>query len=57
VGDTVYGKRTPRFGLRRHFLHAASLTFALVNGERRTFTSQLPDDLQQILNQLTSPEK
>jgi 23S rRNA pseudouridine1911/1915/1917 synthase len=57
VGDTVYGKRTPRFGLRRHFLHAASLTFALVSGERRTFTSQLPNDLQQILNQLTSPEK
>ncbi len=58
VGDTIYGKRTPRFGLQRQFLHAASLTFALPsNDETRTFASRLPDDLQQVLNQLTSPEK
>jgi 23S rRNA pseudouridine1911/1915/1917 synthase len=57
VGDTIYGKRTPHFEMTRHFLHAASLAFTLPNGEARTFSSPLPIELQQILDQLTNPEK
>jgi 23S rRNA pseudouridine1911/1915/1917 synthase len=53
VGDTTYGRKLPLFDLQRHFLHAASLTFTLpADGEERTFKSQLPDDLQSILDQL-----
>jgi 23S rRNA pseudouridine1911/1915/1917 synthase len=57
VGDTIYGKREPRWGLTRHFLHAASLTLTLPNGEARTFSSPLPIELQQVLDQLTTAEK
>ena len=57
VGDTVYGRPTPRFELARHFLHAASLSLTLPNGEPRTFSSPLPIELQQILDRLTNPEK
>ena len=56
VGDTIYGKREPRFGLTRHFLHAASLTLTLPNGEARTFSSPLPIELQSVLDRLTSAE-
>jgi 23S rRNA pseudouridine1911/1915/1917 synthase len=56
VGDTVYGRRHPLVPLERHFLHAASLSFTLPYGEMRTFTSNLPDDLQSVLNQLTAVE-
>jgi 23S rRNA pseudouridine1911/1915/1917 synthase len=57
VGDIIYGKRTPHFDMTRHFLHAASLAFTLPNGEARTFSSPLPIELQQILDQLTNAEK
>ena len=57
VGDTIYGKRTPHFEMTRHFLHAASLSFTLPNGEARTFSSPLPIELQKILDQLTNAEK
>jgi 23S rRNA pseudouridine1911/1915/1917 synthase len=57
VGDTIYGKREPRFGLTRHFLHAASLALTLPNGEARTFLSPLPIELQAVLDGLTSAEK
>jgi 23S rRNA-/tRNA-specific pseudouridylate synthase len=57
VGDTIYGKRTPHFDMTRHFLHAASLAFTLPNGEVRTFSSPLPIELQQVLDQLTNAEK
>lgn len=57
VGDTVYGRQTPCFELARHFLHAASLSLTLPNGEARTFSSPLPIELQQLLDRLTNPEK
>ena len=57
VGDIIYGKRTPHFEMTRHFLHAASLAFTLPNGEARTFSSPLPIELQQIIDQLTNAEK
>lgn len=57
VGDTVYGRLTPRYELARHFLHAASLSLTLPNGEAHTFSSPLPIELQQLLDRLTNPEK
>ena len=58
VGDIIYGKRMPHFDMTRHFLHAASLTLTLPStGETRTFTSPLPIELQQVLDQLTNAEK
>ena len=57
VGDAIYGRREPRFGLARHFLHAASLALTLPNGEARTFSSPLPIELQTVLDGLTSAEK
>jgi 23S rRNA pseudouridine1911/1915/1917 synthase len=56
VGDEVYGRQHPRVPCERHFLHAASLTLTLPNGEARTFTAPLPPDLQRVLDQLTTPE-
>ncbi len=51
VGDALYGKKSPI--LRRHFLHAHRLGFKHpVTGEYREFTSPLPPDLQQVLEQL-----
>ncbi|MCZ7539098.1 MAG: RluA family pseudouridine synthase [Anaerolineae bacterium] len=53
VGDTVYGRRKQPFTLKRHFLHAASLTFAHpVSGEPITVESPLPVALQNLLDKL-----
>jgi 23S rRNA pseudouridine1911/1915/1917 synthase len=57
VGDELYGRRLPNVPIERHFLHAASLTLTLPNGETRTFDSPLPDDLQRVLDRLTAAEK
>ena len=57
VGDKIYGRQHPLVPIERHFLHAASLTLTLLNGETRTFTAKLPGDLQSILDQLTAAEK
>ena len=54
VGDETYGRQKPSVPVERHFLHAAALTLTLPNGSTRTFTSQLPDDLQRVLDQLTA---
>jgi len=53
AGDRVYGYRKQRLPLRRHFLHAVSLAFALPStGERAEFHSDLPDDLTAVLDAL-----
>jgi 23S rRNA pseudouridine1911/1915/1917 synthase len=53
VGDTVYGFRKQRLGLKRHFLHAAKLSFNHPKtGERMTFESPLPAGLQNVLDKL-----
>jgi 23S rRNA pseudouridine1911/1915/1917 synthase len=57
VGDALYGRQKPIVPIVRHFLHAAALTLTLLDGETRTFTSDLPDDLQIVLNRLTTAEK
>ncbi len=57
VGDELYGRQKPIVPIERHFLHAAALTLTLPDGEARTFTSPLPDDLRRVLDQLTVAEK
>jgi len=53
AGDRVYGYRKQRLPLRRHFLHAVILAFALPStGERAEFHSDLPDDLTTVLDAL-----
>ncbi|MCS6836168.1 MAG: RluA family pseudouridine synthase [Anaerolineae bacterium] len=54
VGDTVYGLRKSSIpALKRHFLHAHSLSFDHPRtGERLSFQSPLPDDLQALLESL-----
>lgn len=51
AGDNKYGlkKRAVPDGLARQFLHAAKLIIILPNGQKETFTSQLPPDLNMIL--------
>jgi len=63
IGDRTYGREKvnnwfeEHFGLRRQFLHAGHLTFVLP-GQHKTkrseFESQLPPDLQSVLDGLTS---
>jgi 23S rRNA pseudouridine1911/1915/1917 synthase len=63
VGDPLYGgvhRRVPGdvravTHLQRPFLHAAKLTFKHpADGRRMEFTSELPEDLQQVLDDLRS---
>lgn len=53
VGDTVYGRRKQRIKLKRHFLHAAAITFQHpATGEPITVEAPLPEDLQDALRKL-----
>lgn len=53
VGDTVYGYRKQRLGLKRHFLHAAKLAFDHPQtGQRLEFESPMPAGLQNVLAKL-----
>ena len=53
VGDTIYGRRRQRIPLRRHFLHAAELTFRRPSdNEQLTFSTELPPELQVVLDHL-----
>jgi 23S rRNA pseudouridine1911/1915/1917 synthase len=57
LGDPAYGKKTLKdaaaLGLTRQFLHARRLGFTLpTTGEWREFTSDLPEDLREALEQL-----
>lgn len=51
VGDTLYGSAHPT--LPRQALHAESLTFPHPDGSRRTISAPLPDDLQNLLKELS----
>lgn len=54
AGDKLYGfknQKVPK-GLQRQFLHAASLTIALPAGDQKTFHSELPEELQAVLETL-----
>ncbi|MCO6452122.1 MAG: RluA family pseudouridine synthase [Caldilineales bacterium] len=53
AGDSVYGPRRDALRLRRHFLHAHRLTFALPSTrERLELISPLPPELQAVLDDL-----
>jgi 23S rRNA pseudouridine1911/1915/1917 synthase len=55
LGDATYGPGRPTFGLERPFLHAAELSFDHpATGERLTFTSPLPPDLNEFLSRCVS---
>ncbi len=52
VGDTVYGRRKPRLGLKRHFLHAESIALVTPGGQPLTLHAPLPPELQIVLDRL-----
>ena len=54
AGDKLYGfKNQPRpAGLKRQFLHAGYLKIKLPDGKEKEFTSDLPEDLKEVLNNL-----
>jgi 23S rRNA pseudouridine1911/1915/1917 synthase len=53
VGDTVYGRRKPSLPLKRHFLHAAELTFKRpADGVEMTLVAELPSELGKVLARL-----
>ena len=53
VGDSVYGYRKQRLKMKRHFLHAAELSFDHPRtGEPMAFESPLDSGLQNILSKL-----
>ncbi|OGM90211.1 hypothetical protein A3J77_00965 [Candidatus Wolfebacteria bacterium RBG_13_41_7] len=49
VGDSLYGKKTNPFGLKRIFLHAESLEFSPAEGKRIKLESELPEELKNLL--------
>ncbi len=54
MGDEVYGTRSPH--LKRQFVHAHHLGFRLPSsGEHVEFSSELPPDLEQALQRISSP--
>jgi len=54
VGDHIYGRRKDPLGLKRHFLHAAELTFRRPADDAELhITSELPAELQAALDSLT----
>lgn len=63
VGDILYGNKVSariaeELGLKRQFLHANSLGFAMPgSGEQRVFEAPLPADLQSVLDQLRAPKE
>jgi 23S rRNA pseudouridine1911/1915/1917 synthase len=56
VGDLTYGADpvlARRLGLSRQWLHARQLSFVHpTSGDKMTFTSPFPDDLQNALDRL-----
>ena len=57
VGDTIYGRRHPTLPIKRHFLHAASLSILLPGKVRnKTFNAVLPPELEQILANLRNEQ-
>lgn len=53
VGDSVYGYRKQRIKLKRHFLHAAELSFDHpTTGQRLHFSAPLPAGLEDVLTKL-----
>lgn len=54
-GDAGHNRQLKAAGLRRLFLHAASLQFTLAtNGERYVLNAPLPAELSEVLNRLSA---
>jgi 23S rRNA pseudouridine1911/1915/1917 synthase len=50
AGDHIYGRRKDKLGLKRHFLHAAELTFRRPSDDEELhLTTELPEDLAGVL--------
>jgi len=56
AGDKLYGFKNQQIpeGLKRQFLHAHSLRITIPNGEEKEFTSELPADLNTVLEKISS---
>lgn len=52
VGDQLYGKRKNPWNLNRQFLHAESIEFNLLGGERIKIEADMPEELKKILKEL-----
>ncbi len=53
AGDEVYGRKNSTIGVKRHFLHAFRLKIVLPGeNDAKTFEAPLPNDLQQLLDDL-----
>jgi len=55
AGDKVYGFKgqfSPE-GLNQHFLHAKCIKLEMLNGEIKEFCSELPENLQNVINKLS----
>ena len=54
VGDKVYGLRKQRIPIKRHFLHAAELTFRRPSDNQElTISAELPPALQAVIDKLS----
>ncbi|MDO8633636.1 MAG: RluA family pseudouridine synthase [Candidatus Wildermuthbacteria bacterium] len=51
AGDKLYGFKDQKIpeGLKRHFLHASYLKISTPNGTQKEFSSELPKDLQNVI--------
>lgn len=59
AGDKIYGFKNqpcPK-GLKRHFLHSHYLKIKLPDGKEKEFRSELPQDLKDIITQMSQPKK
>jgi 23S rRNA pseudouridine1911/1915/1917 synthase len=52
VGDRFYSFRNQQSTLQRHFLHAKQITIKMLDGDEKTFTSELPEELKKYLENL-----
>ena len=53
AGDVVYGGKNVCFKeLKRQFLHAATLSFAFREGQMLSFSAELPEELEELLEEL-----
>lgn len=56
AGDKLYGFKNQKApeGLKRQFLHASSLRLIMPNGEEKELVSELPEDLEIVLKNLSA---
>lgn len=58
VGDSVYGRASNEFGVKRQLLHAAELKFSHPRtGKPVEFKAEIPEDFKKVCNRLRSPAR